>query len=85
MKSLKPKPASPGRFLLRGAKNAVLPPELRREAGVTIVSELPGLVLVEGAPAVMNGWRARLPGWKVSSEQKASVPDPRPRLAKRLR
>ena len=30
-------------------------------------------------------WAAKLPGWKLSPEQRASVPDPRPKLKHRLR
>jgi hypothetical protein len=54
--------------------------ELRRDPRVTVIAELQRLLLIECADDVAVEWLNRLHGWKLQREQRASLPDPRPRL-----
>ena len=62
-----------------------VPEELRRDGRVQLIGELPRMLLIESSAEVADEWAARMPGWKLSPEQRASVPDPRPKLKHRLR
>ena len=62
-----------------------VPEELRRDDRVHLVGELPRMLLIESSADVADEWAAKMPGWKLSPEQRAPVPDPRPKLKHRLR
>jgi hypothetical protein len=57
-----------------------VPADLRSDDRVTIVAEMPGLLLIDAPEVVAEEWVARMPGWKMQQERRAKVPDPRPKL-----
>jgi hypothetical protein len=59
--------------------------ELRRDARVRLVGELPRMLLIESSPAVADEWASKMKGWKLALEQRARLPDPRPKLKRPLR
>jgi hypothetical protein len=59
-----------------------LPADLRSDSRVKIIDELPRLLLIDAPEEVAAEWLARLPGWKLQREQRAKIPDPRPKLKK---
>ena len=76
------------RFILHREKgvqpeaNASLPDALRTDERVTIIDEMPRMLLVDCPEGVAAEWLAQMPGWKMQPETRASVPDPRPKLKK---
>jgi hypothetical protein len=62
--------------------NASLPEGLRADERVTIIDEMPRMLLVDCPEGVAAEWLAQMPGWKMQPETRASVPDPRPKLKK---
>jgi len=66
---------SPGLAAVAG-----VPEELRRDARVRPIGELPQMLLIETSPEVADEWASKMEGWKLSMEQRAKVPDPRPKL-----
>ncbi|MFN0051797.1 MAG: hypothetical protein ACKV0T_06380 [Planctomycetales bacterium] len=43
---------------------------------------MPRLLLIDCPEEVAAKWLARMPGWKLQRENRASIPDPKPRLIK---
>ena len=70
------------RFTLHQPKTTAgaVPPALRSDARVTIVGEMPRMLLIDCPEAVADEWRDRMPGWVMQKEHRAAVPDPRPKL-----
>ena len=66
------------------AMQTVVPDGLRQDARVRVIGEMSRMLLIESSEDVAGEWAAKLPGWKLSSEQRAKVPDPRPKLKRRL-
>lgn len=62
-----------------------LPEELRQDPRVRLIGELPSTLLIESSAEVAEQWASKIKGWKLSEEQCASIPDPRPKLKTRLR
>lgn len=62
-----------------------VPEELRRDSRVRLIGELPRMLLIESSPDVAGEWAAKMKGWKLSLDRCAKVPDPRPKLKRRLR
>ncbi len=54
--------------------------ELRSDSRVKIIDELPRMLLIDASEEVATEWAARLPGWKLQRDQRAKIPDPRPKL-----
>lgn len=76
------------RFTLHRSADAAqteIPEELRRDARLRLIGELPQMLLIESSADVAAEWAAKLSGWKLSPEKCARVPDPRPKLKHRLR
>ena len=71
------------RSLDAGVETAV-PEELRRDSRVRLIGELPRMLLIESSPEVAGEWASKMKGWKLSLEQRAKLPDPRPKLKRRL-
>ncbi len=63
-----------------GAPGTDVPAGLRSDPRVTIVAEIPRLLLIDCPEAVAREWLERLPGWRLEAEHRARRPDPRPRL-----
>lgn len=57
-----------------------VPAGLRSDDRVTIIAEMPRLLLIDSPKEVAEEWLARMPGWKMQQERQAKVPDPRPKL-----
>lgn len=57
-----------------------LPAGLRSDDRVKIIEMMPRLALIDCSAEVAQEWLARMPGWKMQQEQRATVPDPRPKL-----
>jgi hypothetical protein len=64
------------------AKDEV-PEGLRADPRVTIIDEMPRLLLIECPEEAAVEWLARMPGWKLQQEHRAKTPDPRPKLKER--
>ena len=62
------------------AAAAAVPEELRRDSRVRLIGELPQMLLIESSPEVADEWASKMEGWKLAAEQRAKVPDPRPKL-----
>jgi len=62
------------------ATSAEVPAGLRSDDRVTIIDEMPRLLLIDSPAEVAEDWLARMPGWKMQQERRAKVPDPRPKL-----
>ena len=60
--------------------SGVVPPSLRSDDRVTIIDEMPRLLLIDCPEEVAKHWLDRMPGWKMQQERRAQVPDPRPKL-----
>jgi hypothetical protein len=77
------------RFTLHRSPDASVqtpvPEELRRDSRVRLIGELPRMLLIESSLAVADEWASKMKGWKLSLEQRAKVPDPRPTLKRRVR
>jgi len=77
------------RFTLHCAADDALaspvPEELRHDDRVRLIGELPRMLLIESSPEVAEEWAAKLPGWKLATENRARIPDPRPQLTRRVR
>jgi hypothetical protein len=73
-----PQPTGPTREP-ESAKSDV-PEGLRSDPRVTIIDEMPRLLLIECPEETAAEWLERMPGWKLQPERRAKVPDPRPRL-----
>jgi hypothetical protein len=58
-----------------------VPEGLRSDNRVKIIDEMPRLLLIDSPEDVAKQWLAEMPGWKMRPEQRAKVPDPRPKLA----
>jgi hypothetical protein len=56
---------------------------LQTDPRVQILGELPRMLLIECPQLVAEEWLAKMPGWVLKPEQKATIPDPRPKLRKR--
>ena len=57
-----------------------IPKGLRRDARVKIIDEAPRLLLIEAVEEAAAEWLEQMPGWKMQKEQRAKIPDPKPRL-----
>ena len=57
------------------------PAGLRSDDRVTIVDEMPRLLLIDCPQDVAEEWLVRMPGWKMQQDRRAKVPDARPKLA----
>jgi len=74
------------RFILHQPKSFAaaagggVPAALRSDDRVTIIDEMPRLLLIDCSEEVAEEWLERMPGWKLQQENRAQVPDPRPRL-----
>lgn len=72
------------RFTLHQPKAAgpagEVPAGLRSDDRVTVVDEMPRLLLIDCPEGVAEEWLGRMPGWKLQPERRATVPDPRPKL-----
>jgi len=62
------------------ATSGEVPAGLRSDDRVTIIDEMPRLLLIDSPVEVAEDWLARMPGWKMQQERRAKVPDPRPKL-----
>ncbi len=62
------------------AANGEVPDGMRSDDRVKIIDEMPRLILIDGPEEVAREWLAQMPGWKMQQEQRAKVPDPRPKL-----
>ncbi|AMV26142.1 hypothetical protein VT84_17220 [Gemmata sp. SH-PL17] len=71
------------RYTLHQPKTAAAdgsaPADLRSDQRVSIIAEMPRLLLIECPEAVAEEWLARMPGWKMQPEHRVTVPDPRPK------
>lgn len=56
------------------------PAGLRADGRVTVIDEMPRLLLIDCPEAVAEEWLAQMPGWKMQQERRAKAPDPRPKL-----
>ena len=74
------------RFILHQPKSFAaaasggVPAALRSDDRVTIIDEMPRMLLIDCSEEVAEEWLARMPGWKLQQENRAQVPDPRPKL-----
>jgi hypothetical protein len=74
------------RFTLHQPKSSAtaasggVPADLRSDDRVTIIDEMPRLLLIDCSEEVAEEWLHRMPGWKMQQERRAKVPDPRPKL-----
>jgi hypothetical protein len=74
------------RFVLQQPKSSAtaadggVPAALRRDERVTIIDEMPRLLLIDCSEEVAEEWLERMPGWTMQREHRAKVPDPRPKL-----
>jgi len=73
------------RFTLHQPKSTTaaetdVPASLRSDNRVTIIDEMPRLLLIDCAEDVAEEWLDRMPGWKMQLERRVKVPDPRPKL-----
>lgn len=57
-----------------------VPEDLRTDPRVTIIDEMPRLLLIECPEEAADEWQARMPDWKLQQEHRAKIPDPRPKL-----
>ncbi len=62
-----------------------IPEGLKTDSRLQLLGELPRMVLIECPRQVADEWLAKMPGWILKPESKASIPDPRPKLKKRLK
>ncbi len=62
------------------AASGDVPAGLRSDDRVTIIDEMPRLLLIDCPADVAEEWLDRMPGWKMQHERRANVPDLRPRL-----
>lgn len=67
------------------ALSTQIPEGLRADSRLQLLGELPHMLLIECPQKVAEEWLARMPGWVLKPEQKATLPDPRPKLRNRLR
>ena len=58
-----------------------VPAGLRSDARVTIIDEMPRMLLIDCAEDVAEEWLVQMPGWKMQLERYLNVPDPRPKLS----
>lgn len=63
-----------------GAAPNVLPAGLRSDPRITIIDELPRLLLIECPAEAAAEWLAKMPEWKLQQERRLQIPDPRPKL-----
>jgi hypothetical protein len=63
-----------------GAAQNDLPAGLRSDPRITIIDELPRLVLIECPAEAAAEWLAKMPEWKLQQERRLQIPDPRPKL-----
>ena len=57
-----------------------VPAGLRADGRVTIIAEMPRLLLIDAPKEAAEEWLARMPGWQMQPERRAKVPDPRSKL-----
>jgi hypothetical protein len=57
-----------------------VPQGLRTDPRVKIIDELPRLLLIECPEQAAREWLTQMPGWMLQPEQRAKIPDPRPKL-----
>ncbi|MCU0877972.1 MAG: hypothetical protein MUF06_09325 [Pirellulaceae bacterium] len=57
-----------------------LPAGLRSDPRITIIDELPRLLLIECPAEAAAEWLAKMPEWKLQQERRVQIPDPRPKL-----
>ena len=74
------------RYTLHQPKSAAtaggdVPAGLRSDDRVTVIDEMPRLLLIDCSEDVAEEWLVRMPGWKMQQERRAKVPDPRPKLS----
>ena len=62
------------------AAGGEVPAGLRSDDRVTIIDEMPRLLLIDCSQDVAEEWLVRMPGWQMQVERRAKVPDPRPKL-----
>jgi hypothetical protein len=62
------------------AAGADVPADLRSDDRVSVLAEMPRMLLIECPAEVAQEWLARMPGWKLQEERRAKIPDPRPKL-----
>ncbi len=65
------------------ADQTAVPQTLREDARVRVIGELPRMLLIESTDEVAREWAGKLSGWKLNVEQKARIPDVRPKLKRR--
>jgi hypothetical protein len=54
--------------------------KLRSDERVKVVNQMPRMLLIECSDEVASEWIAKLEGWKIQKEQRATMPDPKPKL-----
>ena len=57
-----------------------IPDGLRSDPRVTIIDEMPRLLLIECPEEAATEWIAHMQGWKLQKEHRAKIPDPRQKL-----
>lgn len=62
-----------------------IPEGLRTDSRLKLLGELPRMLLIECSQQLAEEWLAKMPGWVLKQEQKAKIPDPRPKLRKRMK
>lgn len=72
-------PSLPSTATMGAAQND-LPAGLRSDPRITIIDELPRLVLIECPTEAAAEWLAKMPEWKLLQERRIQIPDPRPKL-----
>jgi hypothetical protein len=75
-----PVPPSPSSTASFGGTPNDLPPGLRTDPRITIIDELPRLLLIECPAEAAAEWLAKMPEWKLAQERRVQIPDPRPKL-----
>jgi hypothetical protein len=74
--------ARDGNLAARSAQSTAdeVPDRLRSDRRVTIIDEMPRMLLIDCPTEVANEWLAQMPGVKLQPERRARIPDPRPKL-----
>lgn len=67
------------------AESPQIPEGLKTDSRLQLLGELQHMVLIECPQRVAEEWLAKMPGWVLQPEKKAFIPDPRPKLKKRLK
>jgi hypothetical protein len=73
-------PPSPPKTASMDAAQNDLPAGLRSDPRITIIDELPRLLLIECPAEAAAEWLAKMPEWKLQQERRLQIPDPRPKL-----